>query len=48
LVTQAFRLVNEQKLYGVAAAFCVVEFLILLGLTIIVNKSAKATASYDA
>src|SRR5207237_7380663 len=48
LVTQAFRLVNEQKLYGVAAAFCVVEFLILLGLTILVNKTARATACSDA
>ena len=30
LVTQAFRLVNEQRLYGVAAAFSVFMFFILL------------------
>ena len=47
LVTQAFRVVNEQKLYGVAAAFCVIEFFILLALSLIVNRAARATASYD-
>lgn len=46
LVTQAFRLVNEQRLYGIAAAFSVVMFFILLGLTLITNRLAKATASY--
>ena len=47
LVTQAYRLVNEQKLYGVAAAFAIFEFFILLGLSLLVNRMAKATASYD-
>ena len=46
LVTQAYRLVNEQHLYGVAAAFSVVMFLILLVLTLITNRLTKATASY--
>ena len=46
LVTWAYRLVNEQKLYGVASAFAVYEFFILLGLTLITNRLAKATASY--
>ncbi len=46
LVTQAFRLVTEQRLYGVAAAFAVVMFFILLGLTLLTNRVAKATASY--
>ena len=46
LVTQAYRLVNEQRLYGVAAAFAVFMFFILLGLTILTNRVAKATASY--
>lgn len=46
LVTQAFRLVTEQRLYGVAAAFAVIMFFILLGLTILTNRVAKATASY--
>jgi len=48
LVTEAYRLVNEQHLFGTAAAFAVFEFFILLGLSLIVNKAAKATASYDA
>jgi arabinogalactan oligomer/maltooligosaccharide transport system permease protein len=46
LVTQAYRLVNEQRLYGIAAAFAVFMFFILLGLTILTNRVAKATASY--
>lgn len=48
LVTTAYRLVNEQQLYGVAAAFSVFQFFILLALTLITNRLAKATASYDA
>ncbi len=47
LVTQAYRLVQEKNLYGVAAAFSVFMFLILLTITLITNKLAKATASYD-
>jgi len=46
LVTQAYRLVNQQQLYGVAAAFSVIMFFILLTLTIITNRLTKATASY--
>jgi arabinogalactan oligomer / maltooligosaccharide transport system permease protein len=46
LVTQAYRLVQERQLYGVAAAFAVMMFLLLLFLTIITNRMAKATASY--
>lgn len=48
LVTTAFRLVNENKLYGMAAAFCVYIFLILLALTALTNRYTKATESYDA
>jgi arabinogalactan oligomer / maltooligosaccharide transport system permease protein len=48
LVTTAFRLVNEQHLYGVAAAFAVFQFFILLAITLVVNRLAKATASFDA
>jgi arabinogalactan oligomer/maltooligosaccharide transport system permease protein len=47
LVTQAYRLVNEQRLYGGAAAFSVIMFFILLVITLITNRLAKATASYD-
>jgi arabinogalactan oligomer/maltooligosaccharide transport system permease protein len=46
LVTQAYRLVNEQHLYGLAAAFSVIMFFILLGLTLVTNRLGKATASY--
>jgi arabinogalactan oligomer/maltooligosaccharide transport system permease protein len=46
-VTQAYRLVNEQRLYGAAAAFSVIMFFILLVITLVVNRAAKATATYD-
>ena len=48
LLTAAFRIVNEQALYGVAAAFCVVIFFILLLLTLLTNRITRATESYDA
>ena len=48
LVTTAFRLVAEQHLYGVAAAFAVFQFFILLTITVITNRLAKATASFNA
>ena len=47
LLTSAFRLVNEQRLYGVAAAFSMFIFLVLLGLTLLTNRIARATESYD-
>lgn len=47
LVTIAFRLVNEQQLYGVAAAFAVFQFFILLAITLVTNRAARATATYD-
>ncbi len=46
LLTIAYRLVNEQRAYGVAAAFCVVIFFILLALTLITNAVTRATESY--
>ena len=48
LVTTAYRLVAEQHLYGVAAAFAIFEFFILLGITLITNRLGKATARFDA
>jgi len=48
MVSTAYRLVNEQRLYGVAAAFCVMIFFILLGLTLLTNRITRATESYDA
>jgi arabinogalactan oligomer / maltooligosaccharide transport system permease protein len=47
LVTQAYRLVNEQRLYGVGAAFAVIMFFILLTITLVTNRLARATQSYD-
>jgi arabinogalactan oligomer/maltooligosaccharide transport system permease protein len=38
LVTQAYRLVSEQRLYGVAAAFSIIIFFILLGITLMQNR----------
>jgi arabinogalactan oligomer/maltooligosaccharide transport system permease protein len=48
LVTTAFRLVSEQHLYGVAAAFAIFQFFILLVLTLLTNRLARVTASFDA
>ncbi len=47
LVTTAYRLVNENRLYGVAAAFSVIIFFVLLILTLITNRVTKATERYD-
>ncbi|MBI5349704.1 MAG: sugar ABC transporter permease [Chloroflexi bacterium] len=47
LVTQAFKIVNAQQLYGVAAAFSVLIFFILLGLTLLTNAITKGTERYD-
>jgi len=47
LVTQAYRLVNEQRLYGVGASFAVIMFFILLTITLVTNRLARATKSYD-
>ena len=47
LVTTAYRLVNEQQLYGVAAAFAIFQFFILLVITLVTNRLAKATAQFD-
>ncbi|MFN2144215.1 MAG: carbohydrate ABC transporter permease [Anaerolineales bacterium] len=46
LVTQAFKLVYEQRLYGVAAAFSIVVFFVLMILTLIQNRVTHATEAY--
>ncbi|MEI7745414.1 MAG: sugar ABC transporter permease [Chloroflexota bacterium] len=46
LVTQAYRLANDRQLYGVAAAFSVYLFFLLLAVTLVTNRLAKATKSY--
>lgn len=47
MVSTAFRLVNGDRLYGMAAAFSVLIFFVLLGLTLITNRFTRATESYD-
>jgi arabinogalactan oligomer/maltooligosaccharide transport system permease protein len=47
LVTQAYKLFNENHLPAVAAAFGVFMFFILLAITVFFNRLTKATASYD-
>lgn len=48
LVTEAFNLVYQQRLYGVAAAFSIVVFLILFLFTVFQNRVTKATEAYNA
>ena len=48
LVTIGYRLVQEQHLYGVAAAFAIFQFFILLAITLVTYRLARATASFDA
>jgi arabinogalactan oligomer/maltooligosaccharide transport system permease protein len=47
LVTTSYRLVNEQRLYGIAAAFSVIIFFVLLTLTLLTNRITQATERYD-
>ncbi len=47
LVTTAYRLVNEQRQYGVAAAFSIIIFFVLLTLTLLTNRLTRATERYD-
>lgn len=46
LVTQAYRLAVERNLLGVAAAFSVYLFFLLLAVTLVTNRLAQATKSY--
>jgi arabinogalactan oligomer/maltooligosaccharide transport system permease protein len=47
LVTQAYKLVNPQNLYGVASAFSIIVFFILLAITLINNRITRATESMN-
>ncbi len=46
LITQAFKLVYNVRLYGVAAAFGFVVFFVLLIITLIQNRVTRATEAY--
>jgi arabinogalactan oligomer/maltooligosaccharide transport system permease protein len=48
LVTEVYKLVQTNQLYGLASAFSVYMFFILLAISLVTNRIAKATASYDA
>ena len=47
LITQAFKLVFEQRIYGVAAAFSFVVFFVLLIITLVNNRVTRATEAYN-
>ena len=47
LVTQAYQLIQVNRLYGAAAAFAIVVFFVLLVITLINNRITRATAAFD-
>jgi arabinogalactan oligomer / maltooligosaccharide transport system permease protein len=47
LVTFAYDLVRNLRLYGVAAAFAVIVFLVALGVFLITNRLTRATVNYE-
>ncbi|MFN8378600.1 MAG: sugar ABC transporter permease [Anaerolineae bacterium] len=47
LVTQAYQLIQQYRLYGAAAAFAIVVFFVLLVITLINNRITRATAAFD-
>ncbi|MEW6567486.1 MAG: sugar ABC transporter permease [Chloroflexota bacterium] len=47
LITQAFKLVYEKRLYGLAAAFSLIVFAVLFIITMINNRITRATEAYD-
>lgn len=47
LVTQAYKLFQQEQLYGATAAFSIIVFFILLIITLINNRVTRATESYD-
>lgn len=48
LITQAYKLIQQEQLYGAAAAFSMIVFLVLLMLTLINNRLTRATEAFDA
>jgi arabinogalactan oligomer/maltooligosaccharide transport system permease protein len=46
LVTQAYKLVFTQRVYGIAAAFSIVVFFVLLIITLAQNRVTRATEAY--
>jgi arabinogalactan oligomer/maltooligosaccharide transport system permease protein len=48
LVTQAYKLIQQEQLYGAASAFSIIVFFVLLVITLINNRITRATERYDA
>lgn len=48
LVTATYDVIRTQRLYGIAAAFSVIIFFVLLVLTLLTNRVTRATERYDA
>lgn len=47
LITQAYIMIQQDQLYGAAAAFSIIVFFILLVITLIQNRITRATKSFD-
>jgi len=47
LITQAYKLIQQDQLYGSAAAFSIVVFFVLLVITLINNRVTQATKAFD-
>jgi arabinogalactan oligomer / maltooligosaccharide transport system permease protein len=47
LVTQVYRLVNQERLYGIAAAFGIYTFFIIGAIILLTNRISRATESYN-
>jgi ABC-type sugar transport system permease subunit len=47
LITQAYKLIQQQQLYGAAAAFSIIVFFVLFIITLINNRVTRATEAYD-
>lgn len=47
LITQAYIMIQQDQLYGAAAAFSIIVFFILLIITLIQNRITRATESFD-
>ncbi|MBC7814536.1 MAG: sugar ABC transporter permease [Burkholderiales bacterium] len=47
LVTQSYKLIAQEQLYGAAAAFSIVVFFVLLVITLINNRVTRATEAFN-
>jgi ABC-type sugar transport system permease subunit len=48
LITQAYKLIAQEQLYGAASAFSIIVFFVLLFITLINNRVTRATERFDA